>query len=618
VSGVDIEGWVERARRRDARAWGPLADEFLRTVMGAAYAQCGDWELAREIAQETFAIAIDRIGALREPEAFPGWLLAIARSCASRAKRFARASGTSPGAVLESSDPPDVAVGRAREAERVRRALEALPEGQRLPVVLHYFAGLSIAEIGALCGLPVSTVKRRMRVARSRLRDAEEPMDEETLRAELQRESAGVRTLIQLFVAVRAGDRARVSSLLDADPQLVDAREAFSDLERKGHRLAFGVGGTLLLRAIERGDTALVELLLERGADPNAACDCAGGEPPLWTAVVHRRARIAALLLARGADPNAPAFAGASPFWVARARGYGEIADLLVAHGADGSLAGERSGAGAGAAAQRERRESNGAWWTGIRALDLWCTLPRRGLVRWTPRPAVGSTVLLGELALRAASDGMGVVWAGFAPAPLDCGDFVHAAAELGVAQRVSLRIPPHDAPRVQQVATLEAALREAGDALLVVFEAEGFTTELEMRLPELASRAGLSIVAAPLGASPPEPAGSPYLASVAFDGARASRREWPAVGADGSWSRATLPELATLTARSRRALALRGDAAARLQKWLCQPFFSTEPFNRVAGEATSRRDFARELEALLGVQEGASGLAAPADPNTQ
>ena len=58
-------------------------------------------------------------------------------------------------------------------------AVEALPSDLRLPMVLHYFAGHTLAEIASLCDLPVSTVKKRMRVARARLREGMDDMAEE-------------------------------------------------------------------------------------------------------------------------------------------------------------------------------------------------------------------------------------------------------------------------------------------------------------------------------------------------------------------------------------------------------------------------------------------------------
>jgi RNA polymerase sigma factor (sigma-70 family) len=599
---LELQQLVERARGGDASAWAPLIDEFLETVLGASYARTRSWDAAADCAQAAFAAAMERIGELREPAAFPGWLLAIVRSHASRERR--RAARRSAGSVAPASLTPDAALIAARECDALRLALEALPEAQRLPLVLHYFAELPLAEVAALCATSVPTLKKRMRSARARLRVEGAAMAEQIRAALTPADATRAGELVQWFCAVRAGDVARAAALLDANPALVDAREHFSERERMQHRLALNHGGTALLRAIERGHGALVELLLARGASPNVSCACGAGETPLWAAAVHGDAPAVARLLACGADPNTRAFGRTSALHVAHMRGHRGVAELLRAHGADpeardarGRTPRECGQLGAPAASDEPR----GVWWTGVRALDLFAPLPDRGLVRWTAPPGAGSVVLLGELAFRAGREGRAVVWTGFVSPPLAANDLRHGVAELGVAACVMLALADERKAREAQIAAFEHALAQASDALLVVFEAPGFSATIESHLPELCERDALTIVVAPFGASPPAPAGSPYSACVAFDAERAARERWPALGADGSWSRATPPGHAALTARARERLARGGSQADALHAWLTQPFFCAEPFSGRKGEWTSREDWCRELGALVG-----------------
>jgi len=48
-------------------------------------------------------------------------------------------------------------------------ALGTLPEWLRLPIVLHYYAGLSSVEIGRVLGAPAATIRFRLSVARRQL-----------------------------------------------------------------------------------------------------------------------------------------------------------------------------------------------------------------------------------------------------------------------------------------------------------------------------------------------------------------------------------------------------------------------------------------------------------------
>ena len=65
----------------------------------------------------------------------------------------------------------DEAVERNLEAERVRRALDKLPEAQQEVIKLSYYGGLSQSEIAARLGQPLGTVKTRARLALQKLRE---------------------------------------------------------------------------------------------------------------------------------------------------------------------------------------------------------------------------------------------------------------------------------------------------------------------------------------------------------------------------------------------------------------------------------------------------------------
>ena len=134
---------------------------------------------------------------------------------------------------------------------------------------------------------------------------------------------------------------ARVGSL-DAGRLLVAAGADVDDAD------AWGVSATML--AAHSGYTEIVEFLLEKGADPNAA---EAGFTALHAAVMRRDNRMVTALLEHGADPNArlrtwtpirrtsrdfnfpPSLVGATPFWLAARFGVPDVMRLLSEHGAD-------------------------------------------------------------------------------------------------------------------------------------------------------------------------------------------------------------------------------------------------------------------------------------------
>ena len=117
--------------------------------------------LAEDAAQEACAIVYREIGRLRSAEAFRVWAYRIiAREAVRVAKRHAQ----------ETHDVSQVWQPDVDSRVDVLSALATLPADLRAAVVLHYYAGLTSAEIGNALGIPGATVRFRLAQARRRLR----------------------------------------------------------------------------------------------------------------------------------------------------------------------------------------------------------------------------------------------------------------------------------------------------------------------------------------------------------------------------------------------------------------------------------------------------------------
>ena len=107
-----------------------------------------------------------------------GWLIMLTRSRAL--DRLRRERGEAAAADFDDAsssvvDPAltiDLQLVDAEQAARVRAALLALPDLQRVPLELAYYEGLSQSAIAARLETPLGTIKTRMRQALLRLRDA--------------------------------------------------------------------------------------------------------------------------------------------------------------------------------------------------------------------------------------------------------------------------------------------------------------------------------------------------------------------------------------------------------------------------------------------------------------
>lgn len=333
----------------------------------------------------------------------------------------------------------------------------------------------------------------------------------------------------------------------------------------------------------------MIELLLQRGADPDGACACDGAERPVWAAAVQGDAIAVDMLLLRGADPNQPAFAGLTPLDVALIRGHEGVAERLRAAGGCRSTTAELTAAA-----------STDGHGTGIKAIDLWCPLPDRGLAHVHFSYGTGAMVLLCELSRRWTDTGRRVVWTGFVPRPLDLGDVHHVMAEGGLAGDVSVLLTDHTTADRHRRAAFEAALAStADDDVLVILTETGLRDAVDERLFELAGRNSITLVASPIDEpEPPRLGTAPYLASIRFDRGRAERGRWPAISPD-SWSTVGSTAITELAARARR------EMNDDLDRYLCQPFHIAHHVTGRAGESVDLAQLTTDVTERLSPPSG-------------
>src|SRR6185295_803943 len=142
---------VRRAQAGDRTAFEELIRAHARLVWASVYGWVRDPAWTEDLVQDTFLRAWEAIRELKQPEAFRGWLLTIARRLAWRQAELAGRSDLVP-TVPDRMEP--VAADDPEEArEEVQKALARLPERYRVPVTLHFLNGLEYGAIGKLTGL---------------------------------------------------------------------------------------------------------------------------------------------------------------------------------------------------------------------------------------------------------------------------------------------------------------------------------------------------------------------------------------------------------------------------------------------------------------------------------
>jgi RNA polymerase sigma-70 factor (ECF subfamily) len=167
----DASRLMARVRARDADAFEALYDAYHRLVYGVAFRMLGDAASAEDVTQAVF-LKIWSSPNLFQAGNFAGW---IVRSTRNRALDMLRSKSRNFGELPEqqpANDDLEENAFASIDANLVRNALKQLPAEQRNPIVLGFFGGVTHEEIARRTGVPLGTVKTRIRAGLRRLRSA--------------------------------------------------------------------------------------------------------------------------------------------------------------------------------------------------------------------------------------------------------------------------------------------------------------------------------------------------------------------------------------------------------------------------------------------------------------
>jgi RNA polymerase sigma-70 factor, ECF subfamily len=166
-----------RLEARDEAALGEVYDQYSSFVYGLALRVIRDARAAEDVSQEVF------LHIWEHPEAFDPergslrtWLGTLAHRRAvdhvrreeARRRRAEREATRRPTSIPDVEEMATALV----TAERVRNALDVLPEDQRRAIQLAYFGGKTYRQVAEVLGIPEGTAKSRLRLGLRRVADA--------------------------------------------------------------------------------------------------------------------------------------------------------------------------------------------------------------------------------------------------------------------------------------------------------------------------------------------------------------------------------------------------------------------------------------------------------------
>ncbi|MBE9163779.1 MULTISPECIES: sigma-70 family RNA polymerase sigma factor [Microcoleaceae] len=166
--------------RKDQTALAQLYDRYGRQSYALAYKILGSVEEAEEVVLDVFS-QIWQKAATYDPSRSRAdtWLFMLTRSRSLDRLRVLQRTVRAAEACLEDAKIPSSSLPEPMEdaiieerRERVKAALEKLPAEQRIAIELAYYQGLTCAAIATKIGIPTGTIKTRIRLGLSKLRQA--------------------------------------------------------------------------------------------------------------------------------------------------------------------------------------------------------------------------------------------------------------------------------------------------------------------------------------------------------------------------------------------------------------------------------------------------------------
>jgi RNA polymerase sigma-70 factor, ECF subfamily len=161
-------------RRGDRQAAEALLEGSYRLVYAALFRLCGgDADLASDLTQETYRKAWQSLAGFDGRAEISTWLYRIAYNTFLNHLRRPRPlldDGLAASRLVDPGPAPDDSAAAGQAAERLRRAVLALPEELRFTVSAHFWSELPVREIAALENITTVAVRKRLARAFARLR----------------------------------------------------------------------------------------------------------------------------------------------------------------------------------------------------------------------------------------------------------------------------------------------------------------------------------------------------------------------------------------------------------------------------------------------------------------
>lgn len=152
-----------------------LVTRYKKLIFSVVYNMINDKEEVSDISQEVFIRIYKALDRYNPEYKFSTWAVRIATNLCLDIHRKKKVDSTPIEEIEDLSngiDTPEASYLQKERSERIRKAIQALPEKYRIPIILFHQNGLSYEEMMKVTGESMTIIKNRLYRARLMLREA--------------------------------------------------------------------------------------------------------------------------------------------------------------------------------------------------------------------------------------------------------------------------------------------------------------------------------------------------------------------------------------------------------------------------------------------------------------
>ena len=173
---------IQQILAGDSKQFSLLVTKYQRFVFSTAYGALGNQQDAEDVTQDVFLAAFRKLATFEGRSSFLTWLRRIAFNLSIDLRRKRKASGSPTPLSFheETANSMELSVTDAmityETVSTVRRAIDQLPDEQRIVVTLRDIQDMNYGEIAELLTIPIGTVRSRLHRGRLELKSILERM----------------------------------------------------------------------------------------------------------------------------------------------------------------------------------------------------------------------------------------------------------------------------------------------------------------------------------------------------------------------------------------------------------------------------------------------------------